>query len=665
MAKKKVHKILFDTVDPDITEEVLQKYESGEEVELPGETPLVKSILNTLDKNQKIHRISFERDPSAPDQFAGLYYDKINLLPDRVLKKIVIGDTLVSAIIQVRASQGSPFGRELETRFGNGFRIEPTKSSGFDKLSQQKKDQLLDRAKQVTKLLATCGSTDKWDKEGEMLLSTFLHISAKNAVTFGRFATEVIWVTDLSNGNRKFHSIRPTDPGTIYKAIPHSHAAEALRRAALKRLEQLQKEKLKPEKFENDEYAWIQVIQGTPVQAFGPDEMLVHNCYPSTDIELNGYPVTPIDTAVASITTHINITTHNKFYFQQGRASRGMLVVTSDDVDPSMLADLKQQFNAVINSTMNAWRIPVMKVGKEDNIEWKSIDNGNKDMEFQFLADSNAREILSAFQMSPEEIPGYAHLSKGTNSQALSESSNEYKLEAARDVGIRPLLSNLQDFLNSRVLPLLDEEISQYFSIRFHGLEAETAEKEATRIEHDMAIHMDYDEIRMQVEKTPLGKAWGGEFPLNPSVQATLDKYFTVGQIKEYFFGLQGAAKDPKWDYARDPFYFQNVQLVMQQQQMEEQKQMAQQQMEQQQQNPEQGQGGQDQQQGEAPDKELESGVDQLIQMFSKSESDIIPNKRKFVDHHNAIVKSVMDDWEKESEKLLAEVAQLAHKNKK
>jgi hypothetical protein len=57
-------------------------------------------------------------------------------------------------------------------------------------------------------------------------------------------------------------------------------------------------------------------------------------------------------------------------------------------------------------------------------------------MEFQYLNDTNARVIMSAFQVSPEELPGYQHLSRGTNNQALSESNNEYKLEAARDVGI-------------------------------------------------------------------------------------------------------------------------------------------------------------------------------------------------------------------------------------
>src|ERR1035437_1893386 len=64
--------------------------------------------------------------------------------------------------------------------------------------------------------------------------------------------------------------------------------------------------------------------------------------------------------------------------------------------------------------------MPVFGIGKEDEITWQAFDTqGGRDQEFQYLSDMNARVILSAFQMSPEELPGYAHLSRGTNNQSL------------------------------------------------------------------------------------------------------------------------------------------------------------------------------------------------------------------------------------------------------
>lgn len=1115
MAKNKPT-VTFDILDPSITAEQAERL--GEEGDFI-ENSLIKSIVNNLDSRQKVQRLAFEEDPSTPNKYSGLYYDKFTLLPDRMLKRLALTDGLVAAILQVRSSQVAPFGRPLESRFGYGYRIEPKASSEFDSLDQATKEDLQVRIKKATKLLATCGHTSGLDDNEQMSLSTFLSISARNGCLFGRFATEIVKVPDRT-GKESFHSFRPVDAGTIYKAIPNSNAVENVRKRALVLLEQIKNEKLKPEKFKNDEYSWVQAIDGKPVQAFSHDELHVYNRYPVTDIELNGYPLTPLDTAIAEVVMHINITSYNRMYFQTGRASKGMLVINSDDIDASTVADLKQQFNAQINSVSNSFKMPVFKVGVNDKVEWRPIDSsGNRDMEFQFLSDNNARAILSAFQMSPDEIPGYNHLSKGTNAQGLclhpdskvfvpsglkslndilatqkeldtsvwtgldwvkakifrtgiksevitrldngiklktspdhrfrvigndgkptwkpqkdlklgdtvlvnkipvvgtltppsfngrqltvemmevlgwltgdgninlrfykdtknlkqgalswfyhhekeidiwnnhekimrawgldvkhrdrlisekeaaqiksrkgvktvapnritnrlyntefvnwllslgftgssrkvgegkvippfihslpveyrsaflkgffssdgtlskktgairivihddrlreqtkelllglgirtqgsegikildfgygnrerlsrlggsslsikdkfaffervgflqkhkqptpemklrsprweraaretqvafvndilnsgaslsrveknnlctvlnersgrgisapkirsvletckleipswlndyyfepiveiknsetevemvdvtvydnnhafvangmvvhnSESSNEFRLEAARDSGIRPLLSDLQSFLNSTVLPLVDEEVAKYCVVRLQGLDADNAEKERTGLTEDMPNHGTYDEWRAKVEKSPLGKEWGGEFPFNQTVTANLDKYFTVGQIKEHFFGVKDAAKDPRWDYCRDPFYFQNIQLVMQQQQMQQQQQMAQQQMQaqaqQQKQDPNaQQQGGQDTTQ---PQQELDQGVDKLIGMLSKSEKDLDSSRKLLVKKHNEIVKSVMDSWEKEAEALSAELSGLVHKNKK
>lgn len=41
-------------------------------------------------------------------------------------------------------------------------------------------------------------------------------------------------------------------------------------------------------------------------------------------------------------------------------------------------------------------------------IDWGAI--GRIDAEFKYLTDMNAREILSAFMMSPDELPGWSYL---------------------------------------------------------------------------------------------------------------------------------------------------------------------------------------------------------------------------------------------------------------
>ena len=633
---------------------------------------LVKSIINVLNGNKEdsIERLAFETDPSQINTFGALYRAKLKLLPDGILKRIAIQDDLVAAVLNVRSNHLASFGRPRPNRHEIGYVIEP-RPGVLDDCENNKKDEVRNRIKRAVELFSTCGSTEGWaDTMEKSRFSQYLYMSTRNALTCGRIATEAIYVTDAQSGEKKFHSFRAMDGGTIYRAAPQRPQAKAVRVQALRLLEQLKNKKLQPERFMDDEYKWVQVIESKPVQAFTDEECLVYNLFPVLDVELDGYPLTPIDTMISAVTTHINIVNHNKLYFQNGRAARGALVIQSDDVDEKVLKGIRQQFNASINSVSASWRTPVFGVGKDDSVSMVSFDGSSRDMEFQYLSDNNARVILSAFQMSPEEIPGYAHLSRGANSQALSEGNQEYKLEAHRDVGIRPLLKNWEEFINDRLFPLIDPGLAKICTFRLVGLDAETAEKEATRLAQDAAVHMTTDQILESVEKEPLGLDWGGEFLINPQWQAILDKYVTVGRIQEKFFGVQGASRDPTLQFYCNPFWMQYQQLLMAQQQA----QAAAAQPQQPQGQPPQGGGpgdgqqpqdpGQGQpQQPQGPDQQgqdLSRSLDQAIHLLTKTEAQLPPSKRKLLAQHRATVDHVVSAWEKDLEAASAEIQAVA-----
>jgi hypothetical protein len=698
MAKRTPEKIVFTLADPNSTPVGdLTKMESGGK----GESPLVKSILNMLDGGHggqpSIERLAFERDPTNNSEYSSLYREKQRLIPDRFLKRIAIQDDLVASIVNARSNHISAFGRPQMDRFSTGYKIE-FRPGVVDRLSDEEKKDLKKKMDRAIDMFGNCGSKKGWNDREDMTLSQFLGMQVRNALICGRFATEVIHVYDPNQGEKVFHSFRPIDAGTIYFAAPYKTAAESVRKQARLLLQQLKNEKFEPERFENEEYAWIQVVETKPLQAFTAEECIVHNVYPVTDVELQGYPLTPIDTIIAAVTTHINITKHNRLYFESGRAARGMLVITSDDVDDAVVARIRNQFNASINNVNNSWRMPVFGVGKQETIQFQAIDSGGRDMEFQYLSDSNARVILSAFQMSPEELPGYAHLSRGTNNQALSESNNEYKLSAARDVGIRPLLSHFQDFLNERLFPLIDEELSKLCYLRLVGLDAETPEKEAVRIQQDAPIHMTFDDILQTVEKRHIGRELGGKFPFNPSWQQAAQSYLTFGEIQEAFFGKEGAAKDPENQWYQNPMWFQwkSLQLQMQQAQMQQQQmemqqqQMQQQAMAQQQGGQPQGEGGPEQGPegggpeggGQAPEgqeqgqegqgqasegqgqeqqpEQLTRSLGELQVALGKAEHQLNHTQKETLAHQRKMVNHYMDTFEKDKKEALKNIVKLA-----
>lgn len=638
----------------------LESQQGIEKSEKNGTLELILKGLKSYNDNQA-QRLSFEADPANERVgFGGLYKTKTQLIPDTILKRICGpgGDDLVNAILQARSAIIGAFGRPRVNRFQVGYEIEPIPGIDLPKEGEEFQ-KLQDRITRAKKILWNCGH-DGLDEDQPMTFAQFLKMSTRNGVGFGRFATEFIYKSNVEGG-RDWHSFRPTDPTTIHRVLPKEEQNQQVRERAIKILEEMKNKKLNLDSYKKDEYQWVQVINGSPIQAFTKNEMVVHNLYPVTDVEFNGYPLTPIDQAINAVTTHINITMHNKLYFQHGRAARGMLIFQSDDIDEATIQRVRLQFHQSINSVNNSWRMPVFGVGQEDKLTWQSIDVSGRDAEFQFLSDSNARVILSAFQMSPEELPGYAHLSRGTNTQALSESDNEYKLTAARDVGLRPLIYEVQDFVNTFILIRIDSELAKTHQVVLTGLDRNSPEKEATQLANDSNIHMTYDEIMEQVEKPKLGKDRGGAVPLNPTFQNTvLNPYFTVGEIMENFMGRKGAASDPRFNFYRDQFWMSYQQLLMQKTQMQMQNMM----MQQQQAAQANGEGGDPEQQG---DQQQQGGEQQdtqksepaLMNFMALSKATDANSKKitnMLLDKHRKITESNLKQWNEDAKKALKNI---------
>lgn len=528
---------------------------------------LVGNATGTTNRTKKIPRIAFVEDPYNNYNYAGLYKIKKDLVPDNVIKQIRVQNFLVAAILRARGNTISLMSHIRKDRFDTGIDVD-IKPEFKDHILPEQMIKIKERIDRFLALLINCGNTDGVSEKDKMTLPEFMDIQTRNGLSFGRFATEIVYYDpkDSPTGERSFNRFRPVDAATIVPLVPKAqNAAEGLRRAARSALEQLTGEKQPKNIPEDDsEYAWIQIVDGVQKQAFKADELLNYNLYPSSDIEHNGYPVTPIDTVLTSLTTHASIELYNKLYFQNGKAAKGMLVINSDEIDQATLEDIKQGYNASINNVTNSFRTPVFGVGLNDQVKWVPTTANAKDGEFEFLFDQVTRNILSAFNMSPDELPGFTHLSRGTNQSALSESNNEFKLLAARDTGIRPLILKMQDFLNEKLFPLMDPELSQLCNITLAGFDAETREQESQRLERDMGIHYSYDEIMEEVDKAPVGPAMGGNFPFNERYRQILDGYLDTGKVISFFMDSPSAIVDPMLKFKKDPFFMQWIQLMAQ-----------------------------------------------------------------------------------------------------
>src|SRR5678815_5082808 len=87
---------------------------------------LAKSLVDLLNgPRESVERLAFETDPNLVNQYQSVYRAKVRLVPDAVLKRILIQDDLVAAIVRARETQMASFGRPRPDRFSTGFVIEP------------------------------------------------------------------------------------------------------------------------------------------------------------------------------------------------------------------------------------------------------------------------------------------------------------------------------------------------------------------------------------------------------------------------------------------------------------------------------------------------------------------------------------------------------------
>jgi len=612
----------------------------------------LSSILSLIKKTQdtKAIKLSFDVDPVKSNTgYSSIYRHRTNLMPPVLLKRIRDSEELIGGVIlPVRARQASLFFRPRANRFDVGFAIN-LKPEVIEKYSDQEKEKLKQEViPALRELLLSCGKQSGINDKHKRSFSQFAIEIVEDLLTFGAFTVEI-----RKDPQGAFHSFRPIDAGTIYFTTPQKGDQKdmiLLREAAKKLLSQLEGKPIDIPRFENDEFTYIQVIDEIPRQAFTDQELLFWTTSPSTDINRSGYPVTPIERIISAITTHINLTTHNKMYFLNGRAARNVLVFKSENLEEADITSIKAQMIAHINSANAAHRMPVFGIAPTDEISIVPLDSsGNRDMEFQYLADLNKRMIFAAYQMSPDEVAALSYLSRGTNSQSLSESNNEWKLVAARDTGLRPLLLSIEDFINTRLLPKINPEWAKIVQVSLEGLDADSPEKEATRLQQDSALFLTMNDIMERVEKEPIPV--GGDFPLNAAFLQIIEKYYMKGQILKAFGGpeFKDADKDPSMQYyMNDPVWLQLQQMNMQQQQAQQQQQQAQQQQ------------GQEQQQQAAADpndpsdgQDLDSAIGQLGQSLSKSEQ-VLPHTRKeLLKRHKASKAKIMSDFKKESKALI------------
>jgi hypothetical protein len=476
---------------------------------------------------------------------AGLFKVRTTFLSNAVLKQVSRRDTIVSSILDTRAQQVSTFCKRPANRFDEGFKIVPK-----DKNTKSDPDEI----RKIEEFILNTGNTEDRRPEDKMTFDQWGAIITKDLLRYGHAAIEKV-----RRGDNDLYAFLPLAAESIYfankKATTElvSHFREIWQK--MSGVDDGDKE---ANSNVAGEYEYVQVVNGQVTEGFTHEELIFARYMLESDLDNQGYCMSPLEKSIGAITSHLQVENHQKQFFTHGTASKGLLWIAGD-VAPNTLKTLQAQWNNQITGPVNAWRTPIL--AGVNNVQWIPLTASNRDMEYAAWQDYVLRVMFSAFQIDPEEV-GFGYLSKGTEQRSMGESSNEWKITASRDRGLRPVLGRIEAIVNEEVLPAYNKEFSKKYHFVFVGLDAETQTEEIQRQQQETSLHTTINEARKESEKNVL--KYGGDLILNPLLLQYLQMNLPKGVFMETFLGVENASQRPDLAYIPDPLWFQYQQMQMQ-----------------------------------------------------------------------------------------------------
>lgn len=463
------------------------------------------------------------------------YKHRMSRLTNRTLKETSVRDWLVSSIIQTRVDTLLRFSRPEHRRFEMGFRVIKR-----DPKAEYSKEELQEIAA-LEDFIYNCGRKEGTPADDRMLFGEFLKLTVRDALTFGHVAIEKI--KTRSGG---LHRFRPLPAESVYLINKNlsKEQIEAEQKSAKRTYDQ-PKSNNDPKKDQVlnevpiDYYKYVQVsYDQRPLAHFGDEDLIFKLFNPQNFADSNGYCYSPLELAIINITNHMNVENYNANFFTHGYAARGVLHLKGT-VTQSQLMNFRRQFYNTISGQQHAWRTPI--VAGLDEVQWVPMSASAKEMEYINFNNHLMRIVCAQFAIDPVEI-GLDYLVSANGRSPMQQANNEYKITYSRERGLYPILMFLEDMINGEVFPSLDKELANKYRFVFTGYTDETPQTEIAQMQAEMTVWKSMNDLLIQSQKEKI-KTPAADLPLNQAFWALVEKNYTRGEIREFFFGDKDASK--------------------------------------------------------------------------------------------------------------------------
>jgi hypothetical protein len=468
------------------------------------------------------------------------YKTKLSRITNRTLKEVSLRDWLISSIIQSRVDTAARFSRPEHRRHEMGFRF--LKRDRDSDYTAEERAQIA----QLEDFIYHCGRVENVPTEDKILFGEFLKLMVRDALTFGHVAVEKV-----KTRAGALHRFRPRPAESIY--LINKHLPKATVQADAKASKKLlapksdndpaieQEVNAPDHKFEK----YVQVsYDNRPLATFGDEDLVFKLFNPQNFIDSRGYCYSPLELAIITVRSHLDVENYNVNFFTHGYASKGILHLKGT-VTQQQLANFRRSFYNSITGQQNAWRTPI--VAGLDEVQWVPISASAREMEYINFNNHLMRILCTQFQIDPMEL-GLDYLVSSNGRSSMQQASSEYKINYSRERGLLPLLTFIEDMINSDIVPAIDKELAAKYKFCFTGYTDETPQTEIAQLQAEVSVYKSMNDVLRQTQKDPIPHKIA-DLPLSAAFWALVEKNYTRGEIREMFLGDKGAAERKELQY--------------------------------------------------------------------------------------------------------------------
>ena len=367
------------------------------------------------------------------------------------------GMPVVADVVQTRVKQIQMFCELPEDRYSSGFRVRKIDRTK----SMTKKEEAT--ARELEQIILHTGHYDLERPQDSVMLSAFCAQFMSDSLIFDQATFEVV---PDRKGRPSYFTI--VDPSTIRLIDPGVRS-------------------------KGDPFA-VQVINGAIAESFLEDELAFCIRNPRSGIRSFGYGTAEIETLVREITGLLWGMDYNRRFFSQGSATKGVLNFKGTIPDKHLQA-FRRQWYSMVSGVSNAWRTPITNA---DELQWINMQMSNRDMEYSAWIDFLIKIVCARYNIATEEV-NFSYGNTG-QSQAMGSAPIEEKLQASKDLGLRPLIRWFFRMLNMHFLQRLAPE----YEVIPWGMDEKGIEAETELLAKQTKFLITVNEARERAEMPPL-----------------------------------------------------------------------------------------------------------------------------------------------------------------